>query len=89
LFQKGYLRQDGKQFRVLFSPPLNFIQTSEFITLYSGSTAPKLILGEQNRVIWTNQETKYSFLIDSLNNHEVFGSMKIPVARLLKRNKMN
>ncbi len=89
LFQKGFLRQDGKQFRVLFSPPLKFIQTPYFISLYSGQMAPKLILGEQNRVIWTNRETKYSFQIDSLNNHEVFGSMQIPVARLFKRNKIN
>jgi hypothetical protein len=89
LFQKGYLRQDGEKFRVLFSPPLNFIQTPEFISLYSGSLTPKLILGEQNRVIWTNQQTRYSFQIDSLNNNEVFGSMQIPVARLFKRNKIN
>jgi hypothetical protein len=89
LFQKGYLRQDGKQFRVLFSPPLSFIQTPNFISLYSGSMTPKLILGEENRVIWTNRETKYSFQIDSLTNHEVFGSMQIPVARLFKRNKIN
>jgi hypothetical protein len=89
LFQKGYLRQDGKQFRVLFSPPLNFIQTPNFISLYSGSMAPKLILGEQNRIIWTNRETKYSFQIDSLNVYEVFGSMQIPVARLFKRNRIN
>jgi hypothetical protein len=89
LFQKGYLRQDGGKFRVLFSPPLNFIQTPEFISLYSGSLTPKLILGEQNRVIWTNQQTRYSFQIDSLNNNEVFGSMQIPVARLFKRNKIN
>ena len=89
LFQKGYLRQDGKHFRVLFSPPLNFIQTPNFISLYSGSMAPKLILGEQNRIIWTNRETKYSFQIDSLNVYEVFGSMQIPVARLFKRNRIN
>lgn len=89
LFQKGYLRQDGKQFRVLFSPPLNFTQTPDFISLYSGSLSPKLILGEQNRVIWTNRETKYSFQIDSLNNYEVFGSLQIPVARLFKRNRIN
>jgi hypothetical protein len=89
LFQKGYLRQDGKQFRVLFSPPLHFIQTPNFISLYSGSMAPKLILGDQNQVLWTNRETKYSFQIDSLNDHEVFGSMKIPVARLFKRNRIN
>jgi hypothetical protein len=89
LFQKGFLRQDGKRFRVLFSPPLNFIQTPEFISLYSGSIAPKFNLGDQNRVIWTNQQTRYSFQIDSLNNNEVFGSMQIPVARLFKRNKIN
>jgi hypothetical protein len=88
LFQKGYLRKDGKHFRFLFSPPLNFIQTSNFMMFYSGETAPKLILGEKNRVIWTNRETKYSFQIDSLNQHEIFGSMQIPVMRLFRRNKI-
>jgi hypothetical protein len=89
LFQKGYLRKDGKQFRVLFSPPLNFIQTPNFISLYSGSLSPKIIFGKQNKVSWTNRETKYSFQLDSLNSHEVFGSLQIPVARLFKRNKIN
>ncbi|MBM3184784.1 MAG: hypothetical protein FJZ67_00650 [Bacteroidetes bacterium] len=89
LFQKGFLRQDEKKFRVLFSPPLNFIQTRDFISLYSGSTAPKFNLGEQNRIFWTNQETRYSFQLDSLNTYEIFGSMQIPVARLFKRNKIN
>ena len=88
LFQKGYLRKDGKRFRVLFSPPLNFIQTSNFMMFYSGQIAPKLLLGETNKLIWTNRETKYSFQIDSLNQFEIFGSMQIPVSRLFKQNKI-
>lgn len=89
LFQKGILRQDEKQFRVLFSPPLNFIQTPDFISLYSGSKPPKFTLSGKNNITWTNQQTKYSFQLDSLNSQEVFGSMQIPVARLFKRNKIN
>lgn len=89
LFQKGFLRQEEKQFRVLFSPPLNFIQTRDFISLYSGSKPPKLKLSGENNITWTNQQTRYSFQLDSLNSHEVFGSMQIPVARLFKRNKIN
>jgi hypothetical protein len=89
LFQKGYLRQDGKQFRILFSPLLNLIQTKEYFALYSGEYLPEVISSNQNKVVWTSLETKYTFQIDSLNNHELFGSMQIPVARLFKRNQIN
>jgi hypothetical protein len=88
LFQKGILRKDGNQFRVLFSPLLHFTQTKSMIRFHSGQIAPVLINGNQSNVVWTNKGTKYSFYLDSLNSHELFGNLKIPVEGFFKRNRL-
>ncbi len=88
LFQKGILTKDGEQFRLLFSPLLHFSNTGNFMKFYSGETSPRLIKSNKNNVVWTNRGTRYSFSIDSLNRNEVFGSMQIPVNRIIRRNKL-
>jgi hypothetical protein len=88
LFQKGILTKDGEQFRFLFSPLLHFSKTGNFMKFYSGETSPRLIKSNKNNVVWTDRGTRYSFSIDSLNRNEVFGSMQIPVKRIIRRNKL-
>jgi hypothetical protein len=58
------------------------------IRFHSGQIAPVLINGNQSNVVWTNKGTKYSFYLDSLNTHELFGNLKIPVEGFFKRNRL-
>jgi len=88
LLQKGIMTKTGNQFRFLFSPPLNFVQKSTSLRFFSGSSTPKIITSNRNHIIWTDAGTRYNFSIDSLNNHEIFGSLKIPVKRIFRRNKI-
>lgn len=88
LFQKGIIRKDGNQFRILFSPLLHFTQTKTMIRLHSGPNTPTMVNGSKSNVVWTNKGTKYYFFLDSLNKNELYGSLKIPVEKLFKRNKL-
>ncbi|MEY4659735.1 MAG: hypothetical protein ACO29Q_01710 [Crocinitomicaceae bacterium] len=88
LMAKGFLRQDGNGFRFLFSPLLNMSKVGSVYQFYSASTAPKLVPSFNNHVTWTDKGTKYFFSIDSVTQHEIFGSLHIPVMRLFRRNKL-
>lgn len=88
LFQKGILTKEGNQFRVLFSPLLHFTQTKNMLRFHSGPIVPFIDKGNKSNIVWTNKGTKYQFYLDSLNRHELFGNLKIPVELLFKRNKL-
>ncbi len=87
LLRKGILTHEGESFRVLNSPLLNLKHHGSNILFYSGANVPKLDFNSFNHGIWTESGTKLGFSLDSLSVNEVFGSIHIPVTRLIRRSK--
>lgn len=87
LFAKGIMRKDGKKFYVLTSPPLRIRQTPTHLYLYSSDVTPPTEVSGGNSGIWNDKGIRYGFTLDSLSRHEAFGTIHIPVQRLLKKNK--
>ena len=88
LFEKGIMTSEAEKIRFLYSPLLKIRQANGYIQLYSGNQAPRLMNSSNNSIVWTNKGTIYRFNIDSLNRHEIFGSLQIPVKRIFRRNKL-
>ena len=88
LFEKGIMTSEAEKIRFLYSPLLKIRQANGYIQLYSGNQAPRLVNSSNNSIVWTNKGTIYRFNIDSLNRHEIFGSLQIPVKRIFRRNKL-
>ena len=88
LFAKGIMTSESGKIRILYSPLLSIRQGKGNIQLYSGNQAPRLMNSSKNSIVWTNKGTIYRFNIDSLNRHELVGSLQIPVKRIFRRNKL-
>lgn len=88
LFAKGIMTSEAEKIRFLYSPLLTMRQANGYIQLYSGNQAPRLLTSSNNSIVWTEKGTVYRFNIDSLNRHEIFGSLQIPVKRIFRRNKL-
>jgi len=88
LFAKGIMTSESEKIRILYSPLLSIRQGKGNIQLYSGNQAPRLMNSSKNSIVWTNKGTIYRFNIDSLNRHELVGSLQIPVKRIFRRNKL-
>jgi len=88
LFEKGIMTSEAEKIRFLYSPLLKIRQANGYIQLYSGNQARRLVNSSNNSIVWTNKGTIYRFNIDSLNRHEIFGSLQIPVKRIFRRNKL-
>jgi hypothetical protein len=87
LFAKGILRKDGTKYRALVSPPLRIRTTPKHFYLYSADEAPATEMSAFNGGIWNHEGTKIGFSLDSLNSREAFGSIHIPVQRMIRRNR--
>lgn len=87
LFQKGILRKEENYYRFLTSPPLSIEKKAGYYLFYSGNYPSKISEENTNHGIWLEQGTKIKFNLDSLSSNEVFGSIHIPVERLVRRNK--
>ncbi len=87
LFAKGILTKHDKHFQFLASPPLSFVKKENALLFYSGENFPKQITGNKNHGVWTQRGTKIGFNLDSLSSHEVFGTIHIPIDRIIRRNK--
>ena len=85
LLQKGILRSEGNQYRVLFSPLLNMKIKDDYYFFYSGAKNLETTLNEKNELLWPIQETNFYFKIDAINDREVFGSIKIPANKIVKQ----
>ena len=85
LLQKGIMRSEGEQFRILFSPLLNMKKKDNYYFFYSGVNCPKTIKTDQNEALWPINETNYYFKIDTINQQEIYGTIKIPAANLAKK----
>jgi len=87
LFQKGILRKEENHYRFLTSPPLSIEKRNGYYIFYSGNYPSKISEENNNHGIWLERGTKISFSIDSLSRYEAFGSIHIPVERIIRRSK--
>ena len=87
LMRKGILRKDKNYYRFLTSPQLSMYQKDGNIVFYSGAQVPGMEVNSYNHGIWTENGTKLGFYLDSLGTNEVFGTIHIPIGRLIRRNK--
>jgi hypothetical protein len=58
-----------------------------YLLFRSGSGIPKTELSRKNDGIWVQKGTRVAFQLDSLSRREAFGSIYIPVQRLLRKNR--
>jgi hypothetical protein len=87
LFAKGILTNTNNELRFLFSPPLKMQKKGTYYYFYSGDFIPKTEEYHVNNGIWVHKGTSYQFSIDSLTKYELFGSVYIPVNRIIRRNR--
>lgn len=87
LLQKGILTQEDEYFRFLYSPQLKMKTKGNYFIFHSGQYAPKSEEHGKNSGIWTQRGTKVEFSLDSLSKYEAFGSIYIPVDRIVSRNR--
>ena len=87
LFQKGILRKDKNKFRFITSPQLSMAKKDGYYYFYSGAYPSKTENNYANHGVWTERGTKVGFSIDSLSSNEVFGTIHIPVDRIIRRGK--
>jgi len=88
LFKKGLLRKDEGGYRFLFSPLLKMNKKEGYYQFYSGQNAPKMIPSLENKLNWKFKGTSYLFRLDSINQKEIFGSVRFPTDKLLKKLKL-
>ncbi|MFN5845178.1 MAG: hypothetical protein ACK46O_05645 [Flavobacteriia bacterium] len=87
LLSKGIITQNEDKYRVLFSPELCLTKKENYFIFHTGQYAPKTINDGNNSATWTQQGTKLEFSLDSISKYEVFGSIYIPVDRIIRRNR--
>lgn len=88
LFAKGIMRKVDKRYYLLTSPPLRIRQTKDYLFLHSTEHMPKSKISNENVGQWNSNGIQYGFSIDSLNKHELFGTVQVPIRKHLKRNKL-
>ena len=79
------MRSEGNQYRVLFSPLLTMKRKDNYYFFYSGVKSPKMVENNQNQLLWPINETNYYFKIDTINQQDILGSIKIPGAKIMKK----
>ena len=87
LFQKGILRKDQNKYRLITSPQLSMTKKDGYYYFYSGAFPSNTENNHANQGVWTERGTKVGFSLDSLSSHEVFGTIHIPVDRIIRRGK--
>ena len=88
LFAKGILRKVDKRYYLLTSPPLKLMTSKDHLFLHSTEHLPKSKISNENVGQWSSDGTNYGFSIDSLNRHEFFGTIQIPIRTHLKKRKL-
>lgn len=87
LLSKGILTKDEDKYRFLFSPELTLTSKGNYFIFHSGQYAPKTEEHGENNGVWTQRGTKVEFSLDSLSKYEAFGTIYIPVDRIIRRNR--
>ena len=86
LSSKGILTKEGNKYRLLYSPPLNMKLTDTSLALYTSKYLPKMVSDSMNQIIWTNKSTPYTIKIDSTSIKSIYGSVTIPLHKLIEEN---
>lgn len=84
LLSKGILTQEDEQFRFLFSPQLKLRLRDDQVIFYSTVNPPRNYMSSMNRIQWTYMDTDLEFQVDSLSDKRVFGSIEIPMKKILE-----
>jgi len=84
LLTKGILTQEGSQFRFLFSPQLKLGLSDDQVVFYSTLNPPRNYISYRNRIQWTYKGTNFQFQVDSLADEKVFGSIEVPMQKILE-----
>lgn len=87
LLEKGILTKEEDNFRFLFSPQLKMKTKENYFIFHSGQYTPKTENHRRNSGVWTQNGTKVEFSLDSLSKYEAFGSIYIPVNRIIGKNR--
>ena len=84
LDRKGILTKEDRKYRLLFSPPMSFIEGDDYLMFYTSSYAPNIYYDTLNTALWTHERTGYQFKIDSTGTKSIYGSVKIPLDRIIQ-----
>jgi hypothetical protein len=87
LMSKGILTKEQEKYRLITSPQLTLVKKDGYLYFYSGNYLPSPQKQSSNNGILTHEGTRFAFKIDSIKAKEAFGSIHIPIERLLRRNK--
>jgi hypothetical protein len=87
LFAKGIITKQGNKYHFLFSPPLKLSVLPDYIGAYSSDHTPEIVSGKNCSGIWNYRGTSVTFQVDSLNSREVYGNIRFPVQRLIRRSR--
>jgi hypothetical protein len=88
LQNKGILTTDENgAHRFLFSPPLQMKKVKNYYVFHSGQYTPRQEISNSNNGVWTQRGTRIEFSLDSLSKYEAYGSLYIPVNRIISRNR--
>jgi hypothetical protein len=87
LLDKGILTQEQNRYRFLFSPELYLKKTGDYFIFHSGERTPKTEESNGNFGHWTQNGTRLEFRLDSLSRHEVFGTIYIPIEKIVRKNR--
>lgn len=87
LFAKGIMRKEEGKFRFLFSPLLTMSNKDGYLLFRSGAEMPKTELSRKNDGVWNQNGTRIAFQLDSISRTEAFGSIYIPIQRILRKNR--
>lgn len=83
LMTKGILTYENPKYRFLFSPPLKMSKIKDHYIFQSGENVPKIIKSNENNGIWVHKGTRYVFHLDSIAGKEAFGSLRVPVQKII------
>jgi hypothetical protein len=84
LLRKGILTKEDDLYRFLFSPQLKLSLQENKVVFYSTTYPPNSINTQRNEIKWSYKGTQFEFQIDSLYEERVFGSLDIPMQKILK-----
>jgi hypothetical protein len=83
LLKKGILTKEGDLYRFLFSPQLKLRMKGNQVVFYSTKYPPNIIPTKRNEIKWSFKDTQFEFQVDSLSDKRVFGSLDIPMEKIL------
>jgi len=84
LLEKGIMTKDDRKFRLLYSPPLQMHLNDTSLIFHTSKFSPVLYDSSTNAATWTYNYTPYTFSLDSTTTKTIYGSVTIPLDKLIK-----